>query len=91
MVTGREGQQSRIKKKTNGITFHTPGNQLCSVNFVMVILVCRVQVTDGKEIAGLEEMSHARGKDRHSPTEEGTTTKQHDMETRIPSESSGSD
>jgi hypothetical protein len=85
------GAAEQKDKKTNGITFQTPGNQLCSVNFVMVILVCRVQVTDQKEIGGLEEMSHGRGKGHHSPTKEGTTTRQHDMEPRIPSASSGSD
>lgn len=85
------GAAEQKDKKTNGITFQTPGNQLCSVNFVMVVLVCRVQVTDRKEIAGLEEMSHERGKGHHSPTEEGTTTRQHDMEPRAPSEPSGSD
>lgn len=42
LMAAGKGQQ----KETDGITLQTPGNQLCSVNFVMVILVYRVQVTD---------------------------------------------
>lgn len=82
-----EGEQSRGNKRQAALcTLQTPGDQLYSANFVMVTWCAQCKSQMWREITGLEEMSHGRGKKRHPPTEGSTTAGQHDMEARVPSE-----
>lgn len=88
VTAGREEGRAEQRKRTAaaGSTLQTPGDQLYSANFVMVTWCAQCKSQMWKEIAGLEEMSHGRGKKRHPPTEGSTTAGQHDMEPRAPSE-----
>lgn len=86
VTAGCEERGAEQRKQTAGSPLQTPGDQLYSANFVMVTWCAQCKSQMWREITGLEEMSHGRGKKRHPPTEGSTTAGQHDMEARAPSE-----